>query len=462
MPFVDDRYVIEARVGSQYLLVDSVQGSERAGLSPFTGSFRCRLPDPSLISKGQTVTLELWHNSRLDGGSFVETIAEVEIERVRKTTNAMSHITVEVDYKDKLARYLEQEKDILMFSLNPGLTPAGMAQAIYLGTPYEADVSAILAEESDMRARDFQFSGSLREATIKLERVLGARTLINHSSKTVRFIPDYYDSSSVTLDGVMEKTEIEAGDVSSGVKLTGFLNTIPLEKGLVRHYNLRAESWSVILTKELYTTESDQQRVKYTGKCRTSVRISEVDKINSISSFKYGWDNISTDHIYTEAEFEALAEEPSGDPTYRIYLVWSPESNEVSLYRTIEFDYPAGSAWDWGEARTLWTMKQYCEKYLGLGFTGNTFKFPIELQVGSEPREQFSTSEPASAQAALRLANLLYAKKRYQKETRVVLAPSRYIRPGGQAIFQGRTYVIDSVSFSSHSFEVTLGLLEAI
>ncbi len=68
------------------------------------------------------------------------------------------------------------------------------------------------------------------------------------------------------------------------------------------------------------------------------MRISEVDKINSIFSFKYGRDNISTDHIYTEAEFEALAEEPSGDPTYGIYLVWSPESNEVSLYRTIEFD----------------------------------------------------------------------------------------------------------------------------
>jgi len=62
----------------------------------------------------------------------------------------------------------------------------------------------------------------------------------------------------------------------------------------------------------------------------------------------------------------------------------------------------------------------------------------------------------------LRLANLLYAKKRYQKETRVMLAPSSYIRSGGQAILQGRTYVIDSVSFSSHPLEVTLGLLEAI
>ncbi|MEQ8159510.1 MAG: hypothetical protein ABRQ36_12760, partial [Mesotoga sp.] len=149
MPFVDDRYVIEVRIGSQYLLVDSIQGSERAGLSPFTGSFRCRLSDPSLISKGQTAILELWHNSRLDEGSFVETIAEVEIERARKTTNAMSHVTVEAEFKDKLARYLEQEKDILMFSLNPGLTPAGMAQAIYLGTPYEADVSAIIAVENN-------------------------------------------------------------------------------------------------------------------------------------------------------------------------------------------------------------------------------------------------------------------------------------------------------------------------
>jgi hypothetical protein len=462
MPFVDDRYVIEARVGSQYLLVDSVQGSERAGLSPFTGSFRCRLSDPSTVSKGQTVFLELWNGAKDDGGSFVESIAEVEIERVIKTTNYMSHVDVQAEFKDKLARYLEQEKDILMFSLNPGLTPAGMAQAIYLGTPYEADVTAVTAVESNIRARDFQISGTLREATIKLERILGARTLVNHATKAVRFVPYYADSSSISLSDIEEKTEIEAGDVSSGVKLTGVLNTIPLSKSLLRYYNLVAESWSVLLQKETYTNESDQERVKYTGKCRTSVRISEVDKINSISSFEYGWDNISTDHIYTEAEFEALAEEPSGDPTYRIYLVWSPESNEVSLYRTIEFDYPAGSAWDWGEARTLWTMKQYCEKYLGLGFTGNTFKFPIELQVGSEPREQFSTSEPASAQAALRLANLLYAKKRYQKETRVVLAPSRYIRPGGQAIFQGRTYVIDSVSFSSHPFEVTLGLLEAI
>lgn len=462
MPFVDDRYVIEVRIGSQYLLVDSIQGSERAGLSPFTGSFRCRLSDPSFISKGQTVTLELWHNSRLDGGTFVETIAEVEIERVRKTTNAMSHVSVEAEFKDKLARYLEQETDILMFSLDPGLTPAGMAQAIYLGTPYEADVSAIVAEESDMRARDFQFSGSLREATIKLERILGARTLIDHSSKTVRFIPDYYDSSSISLAGVMEKTEIEAGDVSSGVKLTGFLNTIPLEKGLVRHYNLRAESWSVILTKELYTTESDQQRVKYTGKCRTSIRIDEIDKIESISTIMYGFDYISLDHLYTEEEYDLLEEEPAGDPTHKMYLVWSPESNEVSIYRTIILDYVAGSSWDWGEARTLWTMKQYCEKYLGLGFTGNTFRFPIELQVGPEPREQFSTNDPASAQAALRLANLLYAKKRYQKETRVMLAPSSYIRSGGQAILQGRTYVIDSVSFSSHPLEVTLGLLEAI
>jgi hypothetical protein len=215
MSFIENRYVVEVRTSSGYLLVDSVQGSERAGLSPFTGSFRCRLTDPSLISKGQTVTLELWHNSRLDGGSFVETIAEVEIERVRKTTNAMSHVTIEAEFKDKLARYLEQETDILIFSLDPGLTPAGMAQAIYLGTPYEADVSVITAEESDIRARDFQFSGSLREATIKLERILGARTLIDHSSKTVRFIPDYYDSSSIDLDGVMEKTEIEPGDVSS-------------------------------------------------------------------------------------------------------------------------------------------------------------------------------------------------------------------------------------------------------
>jgi hypothetical protein len=462
MPFVDDRYVIEVRVGSQYLLVDSVQGSERAGLLPFTGSFRCRLSDPSLISKGQTAILELWHNSRLDEGSFVETIAEVEIERARKTTNAMSHVTVEAEFKDKLARYLEQEKDILMFSLNPGLTPAGMAQAIYLGTPYEADVSAITAVENNIRARDFQMSGTLREATIKLERIIGARTLVNHSTKEVRFIPNYYDNSEITLSDVIEKVEIEAGDVSSGVKLTGVLNTIPLSKSLLRYYNLVAESWSVLLQKETYTNEEDQERVKYTGKCRTSVRISEVDKIDSIYSFKYGWDNISTDHIYTETEFEALAEEPSGDPTYGIYLVWNSESNEVSLYRTIEFDYPAGSAWDWGEARTLWTMKQYCEKYLGLGFTGNTFRFPIELQVGSEPREQFSTNEPASAQAALRLSNLLYAKKRYQKETRVMLAPSSYIRSGGQAIFQGRAYVIDSVSFSSHPLEVTLGLLEAI
>jgi len=462
MAFVENRYVIEVRTSSGYLLVDSVQGSERAGLTPFTGSFRCRLSDPSLVSKGQTVTLELWHNSRLDGGSFVETIAEVEIERVRKTTNAMSHVTVEAEFKDKLARYLEQETDILMFSLDPGLTPAGMAQAIYLGTPYEADVSAILAEESDMRARDFQFSGSLREATIKLERVLGARTLINHSSKTVRFIPDYYDSSSVTLDGVMEKTEIEAGDVSSGVKLTGFLNTIPLEKGLVRHYNLRAESWSVILTKELYTTPSDQQRVKYTGKCRTSVRIDEIDRIESISTITYGFDYISLDHLYTEEEYDLLEEEPSGDPIHKMYLVWSPESNEVSIYRTITLDYVAGSSWVWGEARTLWKMKKFCEKYVGLYLRGNVFKFPVELQVGPEPREHYSTNEPASAVAALRLANLLYAKKRYQKETRVMLAPSSYIRSGGQAILQGRTYVIDSVSFSSHPLEVTLGLLEAI
>jgi len=462
MPFVDDRYVIEVRIGSQYLLVDSIQGSERAGLSPFTGSFRCRLTDPSLISKGQTVTLELWHNSRLDGGSFMEMIAEVEIERVRKTTNAMSHVTVEAEFKDKLARYLEQETDILMFSLDPGLTPAGMAQAIYLGTPYEADVSVIIAEESDMRARDFQFSGSLREATIKLERILGARTLIDHSSKTVRFIPDYYDSSSIDLDGVMEKTEIEAGDVSSGVKLTGFLNTIPLEKGLVRHYNLRAESWSVILTKELYTTPSDQQRVKYTGKCRTSVRIDEIDRIESISTITYGFDYISLDHLYTEEEYDLLEEEPSGDPIHKMYLVWSPESNEVSIYRTITLDYVAGSSWDWGEARTLWKMKKFCEKYVGLYLRGNVFKFPVELQVGPEPREHYSTNEPASAVAALRLANLLYAKKRYQKETRVMLAPSSYIRSGGQAILQGRTYVIDSVSFSSHPLEVTLGLLEAI
>ncbi|HQN29448.1 MAG TPA: hypothetical protein PLT43_12820, partial [Mesotoga sp.] len=277
MAFVENRYVIEVRTSSGYLLVDSVHGSERAGLSPFTGSFRCRLSDPSEVSKGQTVTLELWHNSKLDGGTFVDTIAEVEIERVRKTTNAMSHVSVEAEFKDKLARYLEQETDILMFSLDPGLTPAGMAQAIYLGTPYQADTSPIEASESNLRARDFQISGSLRDATIKLERILGARTLIDHSSKTVRFIPDYHDSSSITLEGVMEKTEIEAGDVSSGVKLTGFLNTIPLEKGLVRHYNLRGESWSVILTKELYTTESEQQRVKYTGKCRTSVRIDEID-----------------------------------------------------------------------------------------------------------------------------------------------------------------------------------------
>lgn len=153
MPFVDDRYVIEARVGSQYLLVDSVQGSERAGLSPFTGSFRCRLSDPSIVSKGQTVFLELWNGAKDDGGSFVESIAEVEIERVIKTTNYMSHVTIEAEFKDKLARYLEQEKDILMFSLNPGLTPAGMAQSIYLGTPYEADVSAITAVENNIRAR---------------------------------------------------------------------------------------------------------------------------------------------------------------------------------------------------------------------------------------------------------------------------------------------------------------------
>ncbi|MDI9368520.1 MAG: hypothetical protein QM445_09260, partial [Thermotogota bacterium] len=419
MSFIENRYVVEVRTSSGYLLVDSVQGSERAGLSPFTGSFRCRLTDPSLISKGQTVTLELWHNSRLDGGSFVETIAEVEIERVRKTTNAMSHVTVEAEFKDKLARYLEQETDILMFSLDPGLTPAGMAQAIYLGTPYEADVSVIIAEESDMRARDFQFSGSLREATIKLERILGARTLIDHSSKTVRFIPDYYDSSSIDLDGVMEKTEIEAGDVSSGVKLTGFLNTIPLEKGLVRHYNLRAESWSVILTKELYTTPSDQQRVKYTGKCRTSVRIDEIDRIESISTITYGFDYISLDHLYTEEEYDLLEEEPSGDPIHKMYLVWSPESNEVSIYRTIILDYVAGSSWDWGEARTLWKMKKFCEKYLGLYLRGNVFKFPVELQVGPEPREHYSTNEPASAVAALRLANLLYAKKSYQKETKL-------------------------------------------
>lgn len=462
MAFVENRYVIEVRTSSGYLLVDSVQGSERAGLTPFTGSFRCRLSDPSLVSKGQTVTLELWHNSRLDGGSFVETIAEVEIERVRKTTNAMSHVTVEAEFKDKLARYLEQETDILMFSLDPGLTPAGMAQAIYLGTPYEADVSAILAEESDMRARDFQFSGSLREATIKLERVLGARTLINHSSKTVRFIPDYYDSSSVTLDGVMEKTEIEAGDVSSGVKLTGFLNTIPLEKGLVRHYNLRAESWSVILTKELYTTESDQQRVKYTGKCRTSVRIDEIDKIDSISTITYGFDYISLDHLYTEEEYDLLEEEPSGDPTYKMYLVWSPESNEVSIYRTVILDYVAGSSWDWGEARTLWKMKKFCEKYIGLYLRGNVFKFPVELQVGPEPREHYSTNEPASAVAALRLANLLYAKKSYQKETKLEVTPSEYVRPGGKATLDGRLYVIDGISFSSHPYEVSLSLLEAI
>lgn len=459
--FVDDRYVIEARVGSQYLLVDSVQGSERAGLSPFTGSFRCRLSDPSIVSKGQTVFLELWNGAKDDGGSFVESIAEVEIERVIKTTNYMSHVDVQAEFKDKLGRYLEQEQDILMFSLDPGLTPAGMAQAIYLGTPYEADVSAVTAVESNIRARDFQISGSLREATIKLERILGARTLVNHATKEVRFVPYYAGSSSVTLSDVVEKTEIEAGDVSSGVKLTGLLNTVPLSKSLLRYYNLVAESWSIILEKEKYF-EGEQERVKYTGKCRTSLTISEVDRIESVSSVKYGWDDISSDHIYTEAEFEALEEEPSGDLQYNLYLIWSPDSNEISVYRTIEFDYPAGSVWDWSEARTLGKMKSFCAKYLRLIFRGNTFKFPIELQVGSEPREQFSTNEPASAQAALRLANLLHSKKRYQKETRVKLSPSTYIRPGGQAILEGSSYVIDSVSFSSHPYEITLGLLEAI
>jgi hypothetical protein len=57
-------------------------------------------------------------------------------------------------------------------------------------------------------------SGTLREATIKLERILGARTLVNHATKTVRFVPYYADSSSISLSDIEEKTEIEAGDVS--------------------------------------------------------------------------------------------------------------------------------------------------------------------------------------------------------------------------------------------------------
>ena len=62
----------------------------------------------------------------------------------------------------------------------------------------------------------------------------------------------------------------------------------------------------------------------------------------------------------------------------------------------------------------------------------------------------------------MRLANLLYAKKSYQIETKLEVTPSEYVRPGGKATLDGRLYVIDGISFSSHPYEVSLSLLEAI